>query len=481
MSLDLEKTELKKLHEFAAALSPDSFIRGKLTDVAAQASERIRQMELRATANMLTLKVKVDKSTLIMNNMPDTLSLTSLKYQIIDTMGDECSWLHRATPIQICRLGGEVIFEESGLETTSQTLQQSGLQDGDLLFVQPMSTKTGARSVAVTGALARSSPLQDMEIEGTRVDESPVAAVGAALHLFMTGARGFVCLVESGGRQVPGFAPSLRELPKGKALPDGWDQDPSRLCFTYKHPTRPGAQFRLLVESAGSASERVEVVFSKKNTVPTSDNRLEVPLANHTVLLTGGRAQVRDESVLYHEVEPLVLRLVPGAKPVQTKPSVVAQSQETRSGFVPSTELFGTVRGPMVPKPAVPSTDDRGYSSFVPTAGTNPDLEPGLNHGVPTGLFMRGPGESHRPGPGGMLVGPDSDIFNGGGPEYPTAPGFEFEDPNHPGVRFDPLLPPEIGKPMRSRSRSRSSESRPRGAPRLPGEPDPDHIKPPGW
>lgn len=59
------------------------------------------------------------------------------------------------------------------------------------------------------------------------------------------------------------------------------------------------------------------------------------------------------------------------------------------------------------------------------------------------------------------------DPFRGGPPRVgPRGPG------HPPGARFDPIGPPGVG-PGRPRPRPRE--------PRAPGEPNPDHLPPPGY
>ena len=95
-------------------------------------------------------------------------------------------------------------------------------------------------------------------------------------------------------------------------------------------------------------------------------------------------------------------------------------------------------------------------------------------------------------GDGGMLVGPDHAIFQGGYHGsvgmFPGsgAPGFGT---GMPQPRFDPIINPDIytdphlgvgGQGFRS-GRGRGRGRGRGGAPRMPGEPAPDHLKPPDF
>lgn len=91
---------------------------------------------------------------------------------------------------------------------------------------------------------------------------------------------------------------------------------------------------------------------------------------------------------------------------------------------------------------------------------------------------LGGPGFGPTPGGGGMLVGPDHPMFGGGGDWDPLGGG--VGGGMHP--RYDPINPVP-GNPLGGRNFGGRGGRGGRGqaARRLPGEPAPDHLRPPDF
>lgn len=118
------------------------------------------------------------------------------------------------------------------------------------------------------------------------------------------------------------------------------------------------------------------------------------------------------------------------------------------------------------------------------------DMYPDLGPGAPG--WLTGGGGGMGGGFGGMpggLVGPGHPIFGGGGGGLgPAGPGFGpgpgmFPPSHPPGARFDPMVPPGIGGggmfPGRGGGRGGGAGRGGMGGGRMPGEPQPDHLRPP--
>jgi hypothetical protein len=274
--------------------------------------------------------------------------------------------------------------------------------------------------------------------------------------------------------------------------PDGWDADPAAVTLTYRHRSRPGALFVLAGKLDARGSDAL-FSFSKKaakDLVPACSQELRG--ISSLVYCVGASFSVRTEQALFEWFLPLVERQLPGVG--ATAPPAVAVAAAPAQQTVAST--FNAHAAPLaapspgsnlVSPPLAPRSPaagvDRGFAS------SNPDLEPDLRQTLPGTLRIPGVGSDRARGapgrgPDGMLVGPDSDMFRGGDDDdefgYPQAPGFEFEDPAHPSVRYDPLLPPGPGLRVPGQGRGGRHGVLP-GRSQFPGEPNPDHLKPPGW
>lgn len=111
-------------------------------------------------------------------------------------------------------------------------------------------------------------------------------------------------------------------------------------------------------------------------------------------------------------------------------------------------------------------------NTYDPTGATSigkQDLEPPLPYIAPY------PGTVpawNNPEAGGSMVGPNHPLFGGVG-QLPYAPGFGS---GFPRPRYDPLTPLAPRGPS---GRDFGGRGRGRNAPRIPGEPNPDHLRPP--
>ncbi len=160
------------------------------------------------------------------------------------------------------------------------------------------------------------------------------------------------------------------------------------------------------------------------------------------------------------------------------------------------------------PAPAVPQPQPRQPAGGVygipqPLTGRpgdfdrdlHPDFGPSVPGGLLGGIGGMGPGFGIGGRGSGSLVGPDHPMFGGGGggggSGFPGMGGFGGRGGPHnppsvpPGARFDPFMNPDVGSGNGFGSRFGGGGSGGggggggRAAPRFPGEPAPDHLRPP--
>jgi len=283
------------------------------------------------------------------------------------------------------------------------------------------------------------------------------------VHSFMLD-EGFICIVEMKST-VPGFAPPVREMPKDKLIPDGWNSEMSSYSFMYKHVIKPGKQFSL---TCVQASDEIVMITLSERSGDSFSTEINIHNYVHDSTLKINSNE-KDINNVYNNLDELktklrsmIYQLCPKLKPSDplSNSSSQQQSNENNSNYGPTyqprTDPFPYNPYPHNPENPYPRRPD------IPIIGGG-DLHPfpGLIDPYPSaGLYPRGDGN---------LIGPSHPFF----------------DPNgnqglFPQPRFDPFLPPTgphgpnfgpsgIGIPGRGRGRGRPA----------PGEPNPDHLKPP--
>ena len=274
-------------------------------------------------------------------------------------------------------------------------------------------------------------------------------ALYLVLHSFMLD-EGFICIVELKST-VPGFAPPVREMPKDKLIPDGWNGDLSSFSFMYKHVVKPGKQFSLTCVQVSNdlvmmtLSERSGDSFSTEISIQNYVNESKLNISS----------EERDLNIIYDNMDELktkiksmVYQLCPKLKPSDPLSSSSQQSNESFPGPVPTFQPRGDPY-PYNPYPHRPEIPVIGGGDLHPFPGLI-DPFPG------SGLYPRGDGN---------LMGPNHPFFDPNGSQGIL-----------PQPRFDPFLPPtgphgpNVG-PFGGRGRGRGRPA--------PGEPNPDHLRPP--
>lgn len=308
-------------------------------------------------------------------------------------------------------------------------------------------------------------------------------ALPLLLHAIMLDA-GFVCVTEV-PNSVPGFAPALRELPKSKFLPEGWNMNENATSIKYKHKAKSGKIFTLTcvvmhpetivctLSERGGGSFTAEFVVSRYVNV-NAGYPLSVTLESNPT----------DIYINENECMDRFMSIVG-----QACPGLVTPPQATVSG--PGAGSATTFIPPPVSSPTspfMPPTEPRQPQGdgWIPPRIGGGDLNPipGLE---PYPMPGR-PGVGNFGGDTGSEIGPNHPFF------FPEGGGLGGILPSGGGAggllpqpRFDPFGPvvgphgPNFGDPGFPGRGGRGGPARGGrgGRPRVPGEPDPDHLRPP--
>ena len=301
------------------------------------------------------------------------------------------------------------------------------------------------------------------------IPESSFEAVVLGTHSILLGYE-FVCLEELKST-TPGFAPPIRELPPSKFIPESWKNsfravDP-RIVLMYKHnPSKK--RFTLSFTFVPSSGTLILVTLSEKNNeshTVTIDTERHISLSsfsdsNPESIFTNllGFENIIRELAAKFGIQPSELKNI--------KIEDIVDGMQTGSDTSYS-KLTNSDRGDKVLTYTDTNLGNALPDSRVGTGDLNPfnPIASGVRRGFDNGS--------------GSLVGPNHPIFNLPSPD---------RDPGYAGLpqpRFDPYGPvtgpngPDVGNVgFDPRIPSIGSRDGP-GQHRVPGEPDPDHLKPP--
>ena len=252
---------------------------------------------------------------------------------------------------------------------------------------------------------------------------------------------------------IPGFASSIRELNPSKFIPDQWNSIVLSEGLLYKHSSARNP-FQLVISETNE--NEATITFSQKSKLLYEKN-LNVESLIYTKMfgiesLTGGTSispydMFCDLERLKNEVVVPLIASSPEEKPI---PTSALQTDQRNMEAPPCPERSGGVEVP-VRIPPVGESD------------LNPIAIPDYNHRPHVHPFSDRDGS--LVGPGHPIFGADPSGLRDRDPGYPAFP-------RAPQPRFDPYGPvpgangPDLGG----------------GIPGLPwsGEPEPDHLKPPG-
>lgn len=260
---------------------------------------------------------------------------------------------------------------------------------------------------------------------------------------------------------VPGFAPSIREVNPSKFIPDQWESTVVSEGLLYKHPTAR-SPFQLII-GRPIVNEAV-INLSQKNKVlceMTVNVASLIDITKFSQESLGSSTSLSPYqffSNLEHLKDTIVSPLIATTREDLSIPT---------SMMAPDRSIEAAPRRePEIQRPEGLAPPLRVPPISVGGVGSS-DLNPA---GVPD--FDHRPQAFPSPEGGGSLVGPGHPLF-GGDPS-----GLRDRDPGYPAFprapqpRFDPYGPvpgangPDFGPGIPGRP--------------FPGEPEPDHLKPPG-
>lgn len=336
---------------------------------------------------------------------------------------------------------------------------------------------------------------------------SPLGAIAAALHASLRSSLlGFACTgIPDDPKTTGGFAAPVRELPKTQFLPLSWEEDPHYISLRYRK--KGTGALVLKVCDNDDESSTVKVTLGPANNKESPARSMTFSMSDHINLdswsaalkantntkiapslhykglsgLLSNFCQSFDLGVVIDSedaamelpyVDNTVVYGRSGVEPPNMKPSMVARpSPSDPPGVQPVLPLRGEVRAGVEWKEGrVPSTLDQAFPDARRQPFPGGDFADDL---LPAGLqdpcFMRG---GRGQGMGGNLTGPNHPLFSGdgfGGVDGPPRGG-----PGSMQPRFDPVHPPGIDDGSSSSGRGR------RQKPSRTGEPNPDHLPPPG-
>ncbi|CAM9162735.1 unnamed protein product [Chrysoparadoxa australica] len=280
--------------------------------------------------------------------------------------------------------------------------------------------------------------------------------------------KDFICngTDEPSASTVKGFAAPVRDVSREQIVPDGWSNGAAAstpcVSFRYRREDAAGKTFLLKVVQVGENEASAYLAESNGQTESLSltlSDFADCLAAEDTI--AAARSQFEDKCI-----KPFLP--APDAKQASTAPSTKEVTNTRRDEHDQDPLRVGPPRmpgpvpipgmGPASPYPVHPGAIPGG----VPGLGRGGDFNGDLMPGGP-GLGPGMPGMT-----GGGLMGPDHPAFGGSGGSGLL-----------PQPRFDPYGPPMPGIPGpgglgRGRGGGRGNGNR------FGGDPDPDHLPPPG-
>jgi len=322
----------------------------------------------------------------------------------------------------------------------------------------------------------RSATLRRWDINVLRPD-SPFEAVVLATHCVAL--EHALVALEEVKSATPGFAPPIRELPLARFVPDAWRAGsgavPPTCTLMYKQQATK-KRFSLTFALAGGS----EALTAIRISLAEKGGETRTAIVDTALQVRQGASAAASAEALFVDLPSLrgaLHSLLAGAGLRLAMPQLAAGESEASMELV----MGNAVGSLSEPSRHRPPGDRAGPDALLPVFASEggrraDDFRVG---GGDLNPFAPADPRSSQPfGPGsGSLVGPDHPLFGipspARDPGYPALPQPRFDPfgpvagPNGPdfgNVGYDPRFPAGGGAGGRGRA---------------PGEPDPDHLKPP--
>lgn len=305
---------------------------------------------------------------------------------------------------------------------------------------------------------------------GVRVS-TPFEALAVALHAAMRSPRmGFACTGIPDNGPSNGFAAPVRELPSSVFLPPQWNAKKDEIRLRYRKNSTGSVTLRIKQrEPNTSDSVEVEVGVYPTTTQEPPSEPLVFGLGDHVNLESFARA-VKEQPLVTPALhyKSLSLLLTKFAAAFDLGPFAEEKSASSLPYVDQTIQDLPSIRAPVhVNEPWVNGSTPTIDSAFPGLRVHHPpgDFADDL---VPGGLGGHGFG---NPNMGGNLMGPNHPVFHGGMSGVGPNSGFGMKP------RYDPIDGPP-GGPTDPNNPDLNNGGNPRGR-RHPGEPNPDHLRPP--